>query len=198
MNNTKDKILYAASQLFLNGGVSALSVRAIAREAQLSTIGIYSYFKGKQGILDALYIEGFEYALAATTVPLDKNDPKGVVVAATKCYVNMARTYQGHYRLIFGEMHESYQPSEAARKASENAFLHLIKVIELLLPAEASFEKKQQAALEIWALVHGYIGLQQHAIADVIETDRWDSLIIDAVSLHIDAMIKQHPPTSDF
>lgn len=192
MKNTKEKILYAASQLFLNGGVSALSVRAIAREAQLSTIGIYSYFKGKQGILDALYIEGFEYALAAITVPINKNNPKGVIIAATKGYVNMARTYQGHYRLIFGEMHESYQPSEAARKASENAFLHLISIVALLLPADASFEKKQQAALEIWALVHGYISLKQHAIADVIETERWDTLIIDAVSLHIDAMLEQY------
>jgi len=192
MKNSKEKILYAASQLFLNGGVSALSVRAIAREAQLSTIGIYSYFKGKQGILDALYIEGFEYALAATTVPINKSDPKGVIIAATKGYVNMARTYQGHYRLIFGEMHESYQPSETARKASEHAFLHLINLMALLLPEGASFKQKQQAALEVWALVHGYISLQQHAIADVIETERWDTLIIDAVSLHIDAMTGQY------
>ena len=56
MKNSKERILLAASKLFLNGGISALSVRAIARESNLSTIGIYSHFNGKQGILDALYI----------------------------------------------------------------------------------------------------------------------------------------------
>ena len=59
-NDTRQKILEAASALFLKGGTNALSVRAIAEGAGMSTIGIYSHFKGKQGILDALYIEGVE------------------------------------------------------------------------------------------------------------------------------------------
>jgi len=59
MNDARKNILAAASSLFLKGGVPSLSVRAIAREAGISTIGIYSHFNGKQGILDALYIEGF-------------------------------------------------------------------------------------------------------------------------------------------
>ena len=58
--DTREKILDAASALFLKGGTNALSVRAIAKGAGMSTIGIYSHFKGKQGISDALYIEGFE------------------------------------------------------------------------------------------------------------------------------------------
>ena len=57
----KGRILAAASELFLEGGVRALSVRAMANRAGVSTIGIYSHFNGKQGILDALYIEGFEH-----------------------------------------------------------------------------------------------------------------------------------------
>ena len=56
MSNNKEKILEAASVLFLKGGSAALSVRAIAKAAGVSTIGIYSYFEGKQGILDVLYI----------------------------------------------------------------------------------------------------------------------------------------------
>ena len=41
----KSKILYAASALFLEGGLAALSVRAISKKAGLSTIGIYSHIK---------------------------------------------------------------------------------------------------------------------------------------------------------
>ena len=54
MKPGKENILQAASELFLEGGSAALSVRAIARRAGVSTMGIYSHFEGKQGSLDAL------------------------------------------------------------------------------------------------------------------------------------------------
>ncbi|MEM6604761.1 MAG: TetR family transcriptional regulator, partial [Pseudomonadota bacterium] len=57
--SNKERILLAASKLLASGGLASLSVRAIATEAGLSTIAIYSHFQGKQGVLDALYIEGF-------------------------------------------------------------------------------------------------------------------------------------------
>lgn len=192
MKNTKERILLAASQLFLRGGISALSVRAIAQEANLSTIGIYSYFNGKQGILDALYIEGFEQVLAATTVPIDANNPKAAILKAAKGYVQVAVQYQGHYRLIFGESDAGYQPSEEAKQAGEKAFIHLTKIIGKLLPDNTSAEQKQEVALQIWSLVHGYVSLKQHAIADVINVNRWEGFILDAVDLHVDAIIKRY------
>lgn len=190
MNPTKEKILAAASQLFLNGGVAALSVRAISREAEMSTMGIYKYFNGKQGILDALYIEGFEKVFAATDVPFDRKNPKDGLLRAATGYMRNAEAYQGHYRLIFGESDAGYQPSEEAKKAGERAFIHLTKIIAALLPEGASFEQRQKAALQIWALVHGYVELQNHAIGDVIEPSSWEVHALDAVSMHIDALEK--------
>ncbi len=61
MSSNKDNILQAASTLLLEKGLAGMSVRAIAKLAGVSTIGIYSHFQGKQGILDALYIEGYQY-----------------------------------------------------------------------------------------------------------------------------------------
>ena len=192
MKNTKEKILAAASQLFLSGGLSALSVRAIAREANLSTIGIYSYFEGKQGILDALYIEGFELVLAASQVSIDLKHPKLGVMAAAKGYIQTAQLYRGHYRLIFGESDSGYIPSELAQEAAKKAFIKITNVVATLLPDDANYESRREAAIQIWALVHGYIGLQHHAIGDVIEPDSWEKMILDAVSLHIDALLLKY------
>ncbi len=194
MKNTKEKILIAASKLFLAGGLSALSVRAIARESNLSTIGIYKYFQGKQGILDALYIEGFERLLDALDVPINIHDPKGNIIAAAKGYIKTAFDYQGHYRLIFGEHVAEYVPSAEAKKVSEKAFMHTTKIIAGILPNDSTFEQKQQASLQIWSLIHGYIGLKQHAIADEIEPNLWEGLILAAVRLHLDAL-EQHSHT---
>ena len=146
MNKTKEKILTAASQLFLNGGLSALSVRAIAREANLSTIGIYSYFEGKQGILDALYIEGFERVLAASQVSIDLKHPRLGVLAAAKGYIKTAQLYRGHYRLIFGESDSGYKPSKLAQEAAKKAFIHITQVIATLLPDDANYESRREAA----------------------------------------------------
>ena len=104
----------------------------------------------------------------------------------------VAVQYQGHYRLIFGESDAGYQPSEEAKQAGEKAFIHLTKIIGKLLPDNTSAEQKQEVALQIWSLVHGYVSLKQHAIADVIDVNRWEGFILDAVDLHVDAIIKRY------
>lgn len=195
MKNTKEKILLAASKLFLTGGIAALSVRAIARESNLSTIGIYSHFNGKQGILDALYIEGFTRFIKAVDVPINIDNPKESIMMAIRGYITTAINYRGHYLLIFGESVADYTPSDEAKKMSVQAFMQTTKVIETILPTEARFEQKRNATLQIWSIVHGYIGLMYHAIAEEIDANLWESLILDTVSLHIDAMQKNIIPT---
>lgn len=51
--------LEAAARLLAAEGPSGLSIRRIA-VAGCSTISVYHYFDGKQGLLDALYVEGFK------------------------------------------------------------------------------------------------------------------------------------------
>ena len=64
MARTRDeqgqRILEAASELLSEEGASALSVRRIATAAGCSTMGLYSRFGGKDGVVDELYVEGFE------------------------------------------------------------------------------------------------------------------------------------------
>lgn len=194
MKNTKEKILLAASKLFLKGGVSALSVRAIARESNLSTIGIYSHFNGKQGILDALYIEGFTRFQHAVDVPINSENPKESIMLATQGYIKTAVKYRGHYLLIFGESVADYCPSDEAKQSSVQAFLQTTKIIETILPKGASFEQKRNTTLQVWSIVHGYMGLMHHAIAEEIDNAHWEGLILDTVSLHIDALLKLNQP----
>ncbi|GAF55442.1 transcriptional regulator, TetR family [Psychrobacter sp. JCM 18901] len=108
--DARTKILNAASELFLEGGGDALSVRAISKRAGLSTIGIYSHFQGKQGILDALYIEGFNLVREAMDVIPEGRANKEQVLEACLGYLNVGEKYEAHYRLIFGESDAGYQP----------------------------------------------------------------------------------------
>ncbi len=189
MNKAKRKILSAASELFLEGGISALSVRAISKRAGVSTIGIYSHFQGKQGILDELYVQGFELVSAAMDVDEEIASPKEAILLGVKGYLNIAERYEAHYRLIFGENSIAYTPSDKARAASEKAFGRLVNVVSVLLPEQASREEKQKTAIEIWAFVHGFVSLKHHAISDNTKSDDWNVMTMQALATHIDAII---------
>jgi AcrR family transcriptional regulator len=189
MSDAKSTILKAASELFLEGGASALSVRAISKRAGVSTIGIYSHFNGKQGILDELYIEGFERVFAAMDTLKSAKGPRETILLGVRGYLEVAEKYEAHYRLIFGESDAGYSPSEEARAIAEKAFKRLISVSSLILPEDTPLDKKQRTALEIWAFVHGYVSLKHHAISTVISPEEWNTLALNALSTHIDAII---------
>ena len=192
MNAAKNTILQAATELFLEGGSSALSVRAISKRAGVSTIGIYSHFKGKQGILDELYIEGFEKIFSIVDIIDTSASPREVILNGVKGYLAIADQYEAHYRLIFGESDAGYSPSEEARAVSEKAFNRLVDVSSLILPKDTTVTKKQRVALEIWAFVHGYVSLKRHAISTLIKPVEWNNLALSALATHVDAIITKH------
>jgi AcrR family transcriptional regulator len=192
MNDAKSTILQAASELFLEGGTAALSVRAISKRAGVSTIGIYSHFKGKQGILEELYIEGFEKVFAAMDILNVAKEPREIILQGVRGYLEVADKYEAHYRLIFGESDAGYSPSDGARAMAGKAFKMLVDVSSLILPEDTLLAKKQRIALEIWAFVHGYVSLKHHAISTLISPEEWNTLALNALATHIDAIIAKH------
>ncbi len=187
MKDTKTKILEAASALFLKGGLSALSVRAIASRAGVSTIGIYSYFQGKQGILDTLYIEGFDRVAEAMKATSAQDDVTVAILDGVRRYLDIAEGYAAHYNLIFGESDPDYLPSPAAQKSGRDAFQALVSLTSRVLPVNASLREKQEFAVGIWALTHGFVGLRHNAINELLETRDWRAMVLKAIAMHIQA-----------
>lgn len=192
MSESKARILSAASELFAETGAGGLSVRAISGRAGLSTMGIYNHFNGKQGILDALYIEGFQLVMRAIDVDVDNQTPRDAVLEGLSNYIALAAENRGHYQLIFGRGDTSYTPSSAAIAVGEEAFNQLTSLVSRAIPTHLSGRKKREAALQLWALAHGYISLQDHEATELIPMTAWRDLILNAVTLHLDAIIAKH------
>ncbi len=153
----------------------ALNVRAIAEAAGISTIGIYSHFQGKQGILDALYIEGFEQVFKAMDVPVVGIQPKDAVLLACHNYLENADIFEAHYRLIFGQADAGYAPSVKAVEVSTAAFIGLTKLVARLLPPSATRTEQQDAAIKVWSVIHGFVCLKQHSVAKLVDMSGWKS-----------------------
>lgn len=192
MSDSKTRILTAASELFAENGASGLSVRAISGRAGLSTIGIYNHFNGKQGILDAIYVEGFEMVMRAIDVDLNRQSPRDAVLEGLSNYITLAAQHRGHYQLIFGRGDPSYTPSSAAIAVGEEAFNRLTALVARAIPAHVNGREKREAALQLWALSHGYVSLQDHEATELIPNSAWSDLIMTAVTLHLDAIIAKH------
>lgn len=186
--DAKAKILDAASALFLKGGAAALSVRAIAARAEISTIGIYSHFNGKQGLLDALYSEGFERVFDTIVLPTKRTGARKAILKTVSAYIDVATNFAAHYRLIFGEGDASYTPSKSAQEVGAKAFHRLTDLVSHVVPEKATGRQKQAAALQLWALVHGYVSLRNHPVADLIEIRNWKPVVMAAVTAHLDAV----------
>lgn len=186
MADARTKILNAASELFLEGGATKMSVRAIAKKAGLSTIGIYSYFKGKQGILDALYIEGFEMLFRAIKVKPGERGTLESVLLGVKGYLKMAKENQVHYRLIFGEGCEGYEPSDEARAVGEKLFGQLVQINGEYIQTAGLKIDPVQASMDIWALLHGYASIGHHN-NKITQNMDWSQMALDAIKLHLGA-----------
>ena len=192
MSASKTKILTAASELFAEDGASGLSVRAISARAGLSTIGIYNHFQGKQGILDALYIEGFELLMDAIAIDEADFTPRDGVLQGLSNYIDFASARRGHYELMFGRGDPSYLPSSGAISVGAEAFNRLTKLVSRALPESLTSLEKREAALQLWALSHGYVSLQDNAATDLIPNAAWRDLMMNAVAQLLDAIIEKH------
>src|SRR3984957_15139781 len=53
-------VLAAAEGVLVRGGPGGLTVRAVATEAGIAPMGVYNRLGGKDGLVDALLIRGFD------------------------------------------------------------------------------------------------------------------------------------------
>lgn len=188
MIDNKQRILTAASELLLEQGIGSLSVRAISQRAGLSTIAIYSHFHGKEGVLDALYIEGFEAICAAMDEAATLADARAAAHRASENYLRLAHENEAHYRLIFGQHETGFTPSDAAREKARQAFGRLVAIAARLLPESSTRRAQQQAALRIWALIHGHVSLRHHVVGDMLDYGPWRKTVLSAASDEIDRL----------
>jgi AcrR family transcriptional regulator len=107
-------LMKAARALFLAEGMAGLSVRRIAERAGMSTMAVYSHFGGKDGIIGALYDEGFDTLRSAQArVPVTRSAIDRVL-GLCRAFRNTAATHPHHYALMLGAHSGSFTPSLAS------------------------------------------------------------------------------------
>lgn len=154
----REALLATARTLVQESGVEALTLREVARRAGVSTAAPYHHFASKAELVHALTQQSLEdldrvsrEALAGITRPREQLSALGVA------YVMYAVEHPAEFRLMFRP--EKGSPLAFDTAADALVYGVLARVIEACLPAEATREQREAAAIAAWSLVHGLAAL---------------------------------------
>jgi AcrR family transcriptional regulator len=154
-------ILDAAVHLLLTEGPAALTVRRISTEAGCSTKVIYTLFGGKDGLSEALWLEGFaKFESCLKDVP-DHPDPLVRLVGLGYAYRSYALTERVYYRVMFDSVIPGFEPSRPALDKAKATFgITVDAVAACLTEGRLQGGEAEEIADLVWMAVHGAVSLE--------------------------------------
>lgn len=157
-------ILDAARRLLATEGAAALTIRRIAAEAGWSTMGVYSRFGSKDGIVDRLYADGFaELGRRMRAVP-HTDDPVQDLLGIGLAYRETALANATSYEVMFHDVVPGFVPTPASTMVAAAVFTDLVDRVARAVAAGAlQPHDPGDLALVVWALSHGFVSLEIHA-----------------------------------
>ena len=180
VTDTRERILQAAVKVLAARGQAALTVRAVAQEVGASTTGIYTWFGSKEGLLEAIYVDGFRRFHAFVGRPTAEGlaTPDGARAGIERMahrYWEWALANPTHYVLMFAGVPTHFVPSAAAGAEAASGFGDLVARVRAVMSPDAPEDDVVLAAYRVWATVHGYVMLRvaRPGEDDALATDRF-------------------------
>jgi AcrR family transcriptional regulator len=155
--DVRRRILRASQVLIEREGLSALSMREVARRAGVSHQAPYNHFADREAILGALAEEGFLILRdQLVRVLATHEDNTARLRAGARGYVEFAVKYPAHFRLMFRPELVDLDNCPGAKEAGDSTFQLFTDVVKESvaqgLPAEPSID----AVIALcWSVCHG-------------------------------------------
>ena len=156
-STTRETLLDAALRLLEERGPGALRIRDLAEAAEQSTMGVYTHFGSKQGLLEQLYLHGFRRLEdRLNSVPSD-GQSRQELLAFALAYRAFALDNDALYGLMFERATPDFVPSDASRLAGLATFEMLATRVAGWRP---DFTDPAADAHLIWATMHGLVTIE--------------------------------------
>ena len=155
----RSAILQAAIEILQHRGAAALTVRSVAAAAGCSTTGVYTWFGDKNGLVEAIYVDGFERFAAALLSTRDI-DPVHRVRRQADAYRAWALANPTHYMVMFGGAVPDFVPSESARVSVFATFEILVDSTAAAIESNVVVGQPSELAYYLWAGIHGHVSLE--------------------------------------
>jgi AcrR family transcriptional regulator len=171
---TRQKILDAARDLFVESGYEATTMRAIADRIEFTPTAIYHHFQNKEALLLELCLLDFRsLASAFQKIGLIK-DPLERIERIGEAYVKFALRNPMQYRFMFFTKRPPLPEDEVATRRgdpAENAYVFLRAACAEAIQAgrfRAEFKDPDEVAQMLWGAMHGIVSIRMAK-----ESDAW-------------------------
>src|SRR5215213_7336087 len=154
---TRETLLDAALRLLVERGPGALRIRDVAAAAEQSTMGVYTHFGSKQGLLEQLYLYGFRRLEERLDgVPSD-GEGRHELLAFALAYREFALDNEALYGLMFERATPDFVPSDTSRLAGLSTFEMLARRVAEWQP---DLTGPAADAHLVWATMHGLVSIE--------------------------------------
>lgn len=155
-------ILRAARELLRTGGFASLSMRALADVVGVRAPTLYDYFKNKDDVLNALFLEGVDDARGHFALMAASNPPGAArVIGIGLGYYDFSRANPEMFQLIFGRIDPNYVPGDEQMEAGRQLFLEFRDEVEQAMSAgDFVLSDVDELTMILWAAVHGIVSLE--------------------------------------
>ncbi len=157
-SETEAAILDAARDLLAEGGLDALSMRAVAAKVGLSATAIYHWFANKEDLVDRVVVHGFNRSEAYMWKAIE-HLPHGSmerVAALGEAYIRFAIENREYFKIIFAiqtpaPRHIDDVPGQGGYRVLREC------VVEAMEAGNMRREDPDLVVLFLWSLVHGLV-----------------------------------------
>jgi AcrR family transcriptional regulator len=170
-HDVRRRLIEVAADVLSEEGPGALSARRLARDAETSTMAVYTHFGGMPGLVCAVVTEGFTrlYDRVAEVEPTD--DPLADLVASGIAYRAHALADPHLYLVMFGSASlGQYRLTEAELEVGLAAFNQLVAAVQRVMDVGVIRAADPGAvAGQFWAALHGYVMIELSGLSHVVE-----------------------------
>src|SRR3954470_19242046 len=154
---TRETLLEAALRLLEERGPGALRIRDLSEAVGKSTMGVYTHFGSKQGLLEQLYLHGFSRLEDRLRTVSSAGQARQELLAFALAYREFALDNEALYGLMFERATPDFIPSDDSRMAGLTTFEMLAHRIAQWRPDLA--DPAPNAHL-VWATMHGLASIE--------------------------------------
>jgi AcrR family transcriptional regulator len=167
--DVRTALLDAAGALLSAHGPGALTTRRRAVDAGTTTQSIYTLFGGKEGVVRAMYREGYARLAARMRRVAETDDPLQDLRDLGRAYRAAALASAHYYSVMFGHPVPEFVPNGEDRDAARVAQGILAHGVQRCLDAGVLRADTDVAAVAtwLWAAAHGLVSLELAGMYDL-------------------------------
>jgi len=157
---SRESIVEAARDLLAEGGLRALSMRAVAGRVGVSATAIYHYFENKEALVRGVVAAGFQRMESYLQNAAGRFAPgsRDRLYAFAEAYLRFALENREYFQVLFSLEMERPQSFEESPEGSGYRLL-LENVARAIESGTIRRADPDLVAFHLWAYVHGLVSL---------------------------------------